>query len=341
MSPPEARPLGSHVPSALHAARGAFNSAFSVGPGYEAQPLNADASYERVERYFLDLRGKTTSNRERVVTGRGEVLTPNATTLAQTAFGWWERHLDGDQDALRLFLTQVDLLLDGAERAGSQLLWRYDVDVPKYACRAPWYSSMAQGQAASVLTRAYLATGTDAYADAALGAVEVLREDNGSRRLVTASAEGPIFEECPSYPASHILNGWIFTLWALRDVYTALDVSEWRSPFERSCRALEHRLEDYDVGWWSRYSLFPRADGDIAKPGYHVVHADQMEVMYRLTGRPAFRDASLRWHGYDRPVHRARAVAVKARAVLGDRVRRSRRGGTSLSDNTIVRDLGH
>ncbi len=307
----------------LNAARGAFSSAFSVGPGYERQPLNTGASYDRVDRYFLDLRTKTTQNRDRVVTGRGQVLTRNATTMAQTAFGWWERHLDGESRALGEFLAMADALIDAAEHEGPRMLWRYDVEVEKYARRAPWYSSMAQGQAASVLVRAHLATRRDVYAEAALSALEVLGDLEDERGLVTRSADGPVFEECPSDPPSHILNGWVFTLWALWDVATALNAHQWRVPFERSSEALQAKLAAYDVGWWTRYSLFPRGDGDLAKPGYHVVHADQMEVMYRLTGHVEFQQASRRWHLYDSPFNRARAVAVKGRSVIRQRRRSS------------------
>jgi hypothetical protein len=301
-------------------AQGAFSSAFSVGQGYEPQPLNPLASYQRVDRYFLDLRAKTRRSRKRVVTGRGQVVTPNATTLAQTALGWWERHLDGEPAALRVFLTHANALLGAAQRDGNLLLWRYDVDVAKYARDAPWYSCMAQGQAASVLVRAHLATGRETFADGAVAALRPLERAETARGMVTDTAHGPVFEECPTQPASHILNGWVFALWALWDVSTAIDADPWALHLERSANALDSMLPEYDVGWWTRYSLFPRPDDDLAKPGYHVIHANQMEATYRLTGLASFREAHRRWHDYDRPANRARAVAVKGVGVALDRL---------------------
>jgi hypothetical protein len=300
--------------------QGAFSSAFSLGPGYEPEPLNPLASYRTVDHYFLDLRAKTHTKRDRVVTGRGQIITPNATTVAQTALGWWERHLGGEAIALANYLTHTDALLSMADRVGDRLLWRYEIEVPKYRRAAPWFSSMAQGQAASVLVRAYLATGQDRYADAALSALRILEDSADPRGLVIDALHGPVLEECPSDPPSQILNGWVFTLWALWETYIGLGETVHNHLFERSARALERTLPDYDLGWWTRYSLFPRPDDDLAKPAYHRIHADQMEAMYRLTGSLVFHDAHLRWADYDRPANRARAVAVKGTGVVLDRL---------------------
>jgi hypothetical protein len=196
--------------------------------------------------------------------------------------------------------------------------------IEKYRCEAPWYSSMAQGQAASALARAFIATGRDEYAQAACSALEPLANAASSRGMVTDTTDDLIYEECPTDPASHILNGWIYTLWGLWDVVSALDATRWRHAFERSARTLQAHLDCYDLGWWSRYSLFPRPDDDLAKPAYHIIHVDQLEVMYRLTGYDTFAHFHRRWRGYDVPANRRRAVAVKGTGVALDRLLRRR-----------------
>jgi hypothetical protein len=71
-------------------------------------------------------------------------------------------------------------------------------------------------------------------------------------------------------------------------------------------------LDQYDVGWWTRYSLYPHLLPDLAKPFYHRLHIDQVEVLYRLTGFEEFRSAARRWRGYDNHVYRIAAIAQKA-----------------------------
>jgi hypothetical protein len=299
--------------------QGGFNSAFSVGPGYEPQPRNSAASYSRVERYYLDLRAKTLRPIEQVVTGHGDVLAPSATTLAQCALGWWERHVDGEPAAEAEFLGAVKLLENAGESFEDSLVWRYDVAVRKYGVTGKWFSAMAQGQAASVLVRAHLLTGVERFAYAAVAAARAMTAHGERLQITRRLAAGVAYEELPSNPPSLILNGWIFALWGLHDVATALDLASCRDAFDLGAATLASYLGLYDHGWWSRYSLFP-GDVDLAKPSYHTVHADQLAVMHGLTGLSEFADMAARWRAVDTPRNRARAVAIKGKAVLGSRV---------------------
>ena len=78
---------------------------------------------------------------------------------------------------------------------------------------------------------------------------------------------------------------------------------------------LRHTLEDYDTGWWSRYSLW--AEGrDLAKPFYHRIHVAQLEALHALTGIAEFGAVAARWRGYDTRAAAARAVFEKGREVL-------------------------
>src|SRR5262249_46394519 len=84
--------------------------------------------------------------------------------------------------------------------------------------------------------------------------------------------------------------------------------------FEASTGALVSLLPEYDVGWWSRYSVFPKVV-DVATPFYHRVHLSQLSVMYRLTCSREFAETGTRWRRDDRACNRARAVATNAAAV--------------------------
>ena len=121
-------------------------------------------------------------------------------------------------------------------------------------------------------------------------------------------------------PPAHILNGWIFGLWGVRDVSVALGDARAEQLAAETTECLAASLALFDTGWWTRYSLFPHLLTDLAKPFYHRLHIVQMEVMNTVTGAPEFESAALRWRAYDRRVATVAAVASKAPFAITTRV---------------------
>ncbi len=282
-----------------------YGAVFSSGYGYEPHPASTRFTKDAVTGYPIDYRAKVESH----LRHPQRPLSP--ASLAQLALGWSERALDGDRRALPEFERCCDLLRARGEAESASIRWPYPIALRKYGIEPPWYSAMAQAQAASAFTRAYGATGTSEYAELAVKAIQPLLEPHDSD-LVNWVDEGPILEEVGgSSPPSHVLNGWIFALWGLRDVASAFDRDDAGQLFELSVECLVRKLPEYDVGWWTKYSLFPHRIPDLAKPFYHRLHTTQMEIMFVLTDRPEFRAAATRWHEYDRPWRAAAALASK------------------------------
>jgi hypothetical protein len=281
-----------------------WRSAFSRGAGYEPTPIGHRLGSD-VDGYYLDFGAKTTA----AGAAAPEALGPAA--LAQLALGWWERSLQDEPDAEERFRETCDLLERAAEAEGDACVWRYSVSVPKYRLGPAWISALAQGQAASVFVRAFLRFGEERHRRLAHAAVRPLLQ--GTAPSVVARVDGRLaLEECPTRPPSLILNGWIYALWGLRDVALALDDEPSRLAYEDSVALLLSLLARYDVGWWSRYSLYPHRLPDLAKIFYHRLHVDQLEVLGRITREPEFLEMSGRWRRYDTPAHRVRLVAQKA-----------------------------
>lgn len=300
---------------------GRANSALTRGPGYEPTPLGRAFDDSSIRGYYLDYSSKTAAR-------GGRERDPAVPTPAiQLALGWWERHLAGEAGAREAFLEATDAVVWRAERVGDELHWPIHVPIAKHRLVPPWRSSLPQAQAASVLVRAHLATSEDRYAELAIAAVAPLLAESGSD-IVTHTGSGPILQEAPSDPPSHILNGWISSLWGLWDVGRGLDHARANAVFEASLACLRACLHAYDCGWWTRYSLYPHALEDLAKPIYHRAHIDQVDALHRLTGHDDLKDARDRWIGYDRTANRALAVAQKAvyTAVEAPRRRRWERG---------------
>lgn len=276
--------------------RTAWQTAFSSGPGYEDLP--AGHAVDGVG-YYVDYTAKTARPEPRSVEA--------PISLIQWALGWNERTSAGSLDE-GLFLRACERLLASGTHSGQALLFPYSVPVPKYGIRGQWLSAHGQGQAASVFVRAFYRTGETRWAEAAKAAAEPLLVSDFD--LITTTGDGPVLEEAPSRPRSQILNGWITALWGLRDV-AGLGEAGAAAAFDLGVACLRRRIELYDVGWWTRYSLFPHRIEDLAKPIYHRFHVTQVEVMAGLTGHPEFHEAAERWRGYDRPTYRIRALAQK------------------------------
>jgi heparosan-N-sulfate-glucuronate 5-epimerase len=282
-----------------------LQSALSVGPGYEPQPPGEFFDDGEPRGYFIDFRAKTRASAAQ----SPERLLP--ADLAQLALGWWDRALAGDPSAHAGFDAAADLLERQGRDQDGELLWPYAVPVAKYHLEPPWCSALAQGQAASVFVRAHLRGGDERFAVAARKAIAPLLPASDSG-LLAVTADGPVPEEAPSDPPSLILNGWIYALWGLWDMAVGLDDRDCRALFEDSARCLQRTIGRYDAGWWSRYSLYPHPMPDLAKPFYHRLHIDQLDVLHRLVGYPELLETSRRWDAYDTVPRRLAVLAQKA-----------------------------
>ncbi len=164
----------------------------------------------------------------------------------------------------------------------------------------PWYSAMAQGQAASLLVRMSAVLDDGRLAGCAGRAVAPLVD--ARLGLVGSTLEGPVLQEYPTTPPAHVLNGWIFALWGLYDVgcfepagHEARDGAA--AAFDEGARSLAERLHRYELGaGWSRYDLYPHPVVHVASPFYHRLHAAQLAATARLRpDLPQLASTAERW----------------------------------------------
>jgi len=194
----------------------------------------------------------------------------------------------------------------------------------------PWYSSLAQGEAASFLLRAAAVLDRSVLLAVAERAVDPLI-DPGSA-LVVSTPEGPALEEYPTSPPSFVLNGWITSLFGLHDIARAAATpavaAAAEQAFESGVETLAGRIGLYRVALgWTRYDLFPHPLVNVASPSYHRLHIGHLETLQALSPRPEFAAALEEWkRAATSPAARTVAVARKvAFRLLRPRSRRIRR----------------
>ena len=230
---------------------------------------------------------------------------PNA--IAQQALGYYDQYLDKpDQETLNAFLTQANYFLKhGRIVKDGVLLWEYNFpfEMRNYLL-APWRSALAQGQAISVLIRAHQLTGDERYAQSAHQGYRAFyykaRDHEGG---VLDDQDGFIWlEEYIVKQPNHVLNGFIWALWGVRDYAVYFENSHAQNLWEECLKTLEANLKNYDIGFWTSYDWTQGYDGDLpimpSSLYYQELHSIQMLGMYNLTGNKLYLDYYEKWSSY-------------------------------------------
>lgn len=234
-----------------------------------------------------------------------------------------QRHADwvrtGDRRAKADFLAQADWAARSQTVSkGIPGVYAFPRAWPRYACEPGFSSAMAQGEAISLLLRAYQDTGEYRYFDRALAAAAsyfYTIEDGG---VMWRGPDGEIvFEEAAALPASHILNGWIYALWGLFELSLLVDEPQVKTIYEQSLATLRSYLPYYSGRGWSYYNLLATPSGfrKYATLKYHCFHIAQLSVLASMTGDSYYATVASQWQAFiDSTISR---YQVFANAVTG------------------------
>lgn len=244
-----------------------------------AKPLAAGESIAERLAYL----GRATADRNRT----------NPVTVIQLALGALQLR---DPEQLPLVAGAVEWLVQSGDDDG---LLAYGFPMPHtFPLDPPWYSSLAQGEAGSLLVRAAQLLDRPELYGLADRSVEPLLQ---GPPLVVVTADGPVLQEYPTDPPAHVLNGWITSLFGLYDVAHAP-----RDPtptsrraadaFEVGSETLAARLHLYRTPLgWSRYDLYPHPLANTASISYHELHVAQLRALHALTGLDALAATADEW----------------------------------------------
>lgn len=120
---------------------------------------------------------------------------------------------------------------------------------------AGWITCIAQGEAASVLARAYVLTGEERYREQARKAVSWLERPIADGGLLDRLPDGkPFLEEYPGSAYRHVLNGCLYAIVGIHDMLrVAPGEKELAALFTALCDAVGSNAHAWDVGGWSTY----------------------------------------------------------------------------------------
>jgi hypothetical protein len=168
-----------------------------------------------------------------------------------------------------------------------------------FPLEAPWYSALAQGEAASLLVRAAQVLGRNELFELAERVAEPLLGTEPP--LVVLTGAGPVLQEYPTDPPAHVLNGWITSLFGLYDLAHAprdetAVTRRAAAAFAAGVATLAERLHLYRMApGWSRYDLYPHPLPNAASVSYHRLHVAQLRALDALAGFETFAATADEW----------------------------------------------
>lgn len=248
-------------------------------------------------------------------------------TIAQYGFmlhaDWLET---GSAETMATLERCLAVLEDIKTEAKEYTVWWHRFYNARYRIDPPWASAMAQGELISLYLRLWQALERPSLLETAYKAYRFMQlpvDEGGVRRT---DEEGNLWlEEYPSREPSFVLNGFIYALLGLFDLYRVGADEEVKRDIDECLDTLVARLPDFDAGYWSIYDLQKR---ELVRYYYQKnVHVPQLAVLERLTGNPVFGYYRRRW---ERQITRANYFRVRVMYRVRPRMTRLRslrRGG--------------
>lgn len=242
----------------------------------------------------------------------------NPITVAQYTLSYYNKYLNAqgkNKDYLKnQFLNGANWIINNIDSEGAL---RYQFNYKHYLSdeefKSGWVSAMAQGQALSVLARAYHMTNDKKYIDAGNSIFEFLTKpvsDGGvmdNLGSLDESLGGYIFFQLyVTNPQSYTLNGHMYTLIGIYDWSNLNSVGKEiqdsaKCYFKQGLETLKYILPYYDIGGFVAYDL-----GYLTKEGieptinlsYYGCHITLLDAMYYITKDQTFQYYGTLWNSY-------------------------------------------
>lgn len=229
--------------------------------------------------------------------------------IAQYGFILHAKWLEDKNPLTLKKMTNCIAVLDSLKQETvNGMAWYNDFDSVQYNIRAPWVSSMALGEIISFYLRVYQINQDENLLKTANKTYQFLKLDVKEGGVRRHDEYGNLwFEEYPSTPPSYVLNGYIYTIFGLYDLYRVTKNAEVYNDILTCIQTLENRLNEFDSGFWSYYDLQKK---ELVRYYYQKnVHVPQLEVLFILTQKKVFEKYKKKWK---RQIHPLNFLFVKA-----------------------------
>lgn len=225
----------------------------------------------------------------------------NPIAIAQYGLGHYNLYKKMEIKNLEIAIKQANWLVDNLETNQQGVkVWMHHFDWEyRDKLKAPWYSALAQGSGISLLVRIFNEIKEEKY-------LQIVEE--AFRSLLTTIDKGGVLyvdkngyywlEETIVNPPTHILNGFLWTLFGVWDYWLLTNDESAKNLFDRCIKTLKNNLKKYDTGFWSLYEQSGTKIKMLASPFYHSLHIVPLRILYKMTVEPIFKEYAEKWKKY-------------------------------------------
>lgn len=219
-------------------------------------------------------------------------------TIACYGLACWNYYLISNDNRWRdAFLCQARWLVEHeVPITGNCSGWPVSTPHPDMPTRGSWLSALVQGNAISVLVRAYELTREEPFLAVARRAVRTFERDILDGGVCSPVGEhGIFFEEVAIYPAAHHLHGCMQSLCGLYDYLTLTGDEQIGRLIEQSLETLHRLLHEFDTGYWTHPDLLSRKLSTQTQLASQIT---LLELLADYSGCEHCRLLARRWQGY-------------------------------------------
>ena len=278
---------------------------FDFGPLRDEQPdYDATTEYLFYQESYLETDNQPKDENGVVLTSYNNEWQYNPVTISQYGLREYGNYIkSSNEEYYKKAKIQADYLLEMQDKSNGKFYYEYDFRVSgtNQTLKAPWSSAMAQGQAISLFARIYYVSKEDKYLEAARLAMEPLTVDVKDGGLCTDFFGYKYYEEYPTVPASYTLNGFMFTIIGLHDLYSITGDKQAKKLYDIGIETLEYCLPFYDSTGISLYHLGHLTDKNLPlhySERYHNIHIAQLKIINQFENNATFMYYSERWEEY-------------------------------------------
>jgi hypothetical protein len=269
---------------------------------------------ESLSNYYLDFSSKAnypnkfTNDGIPLYSFKGQSFIEHPIVIAQYALGIYELLIKNkfeDELEKNKFIYLANWFENNSVTLKHGKGWLIHIKYPEYDLLSPWISAMAQGEAISVLTRAAKLSNNRNYEQLAIDALLSFKYDVKEGGLVNYFNSIPIYEEFPTPKKTMaVLNGFIFALFGLFDLYLLNKNKIAESLYNTGIDSLKKILPYFDVKNWTRYYLFDYPNEYYSSFTYHILVVEQLKAMYYLSNDKFFLNYSNKWIEYSKSYYK-------------------------------------
>lgn len=270
------------------------------------QPIGSVYSKNEIKGYYNNLTEKVLKSNlgekelPKVEEKNGKLIEfPGA--IFQYGLGAYDLFLiKKDEKYLKIFSNSLKWAINNQKEDGG---W----EISK-ASNKNQFSSMTQGQGASLLLRGYVQYNNPQYLELAKRAIYFMIkpvEENGTTKY---NNDDIYLKEFPDEPV--VLNGWIFSIFGLYDYLLVNPEDEKiKKIYNVTIKTLAKEIKTFDLTYWSKYDI----KNKVASPFYHHLHIQLLRVLKDLTGEGIFEEFANKFETYEKnKIYKTRAFLIKA-----------------------------